>query len=172
MRRLLLVVTFMCLCSTANAALLFSVDGVVNPPDTEVTMMMSDIVTIGIFGDGQSPENTYLMGLTINSPASLDISGAGGNVYWIDEPGLAEMLGLQNPFVGIDLISWPPEPLLGTLVDNIRLHCEGLGDMVLMLFDSGDPPMVMDSQVLHEVPEPMTIALLAVGGLAILKRKH
>lgn len=173
MRKVVAGLAVMLICSTANAALVFSVDGVVDPP--AVRWMPSDIVTMGIVGDGQSPEETYFMGVGIGSAASMDISQAGDNVYWIDEPGAAEAMGLQNPFVGIDLFAGLPpfEPLLGTVVDNILLHCDGQGDMFIYLFSwDFDDPVLMDVQYIYEYPEPATILLLGVGGMAVARSRR
>jgi hypothetical protein len=62
-------------------------------------------------------------------------------------------------------------PLDGKLVDEIIFHCTGGGDTVLTLV-TADLQVVEDIQIIHNIPEPMTIALLALGGLLLRRRKQ
>jgi len=70
----------------------------------------------------------------------------------------------------------------GTLVDGITFHCEGDGDVIVQLTSAGSNNIVspdarllteadLGSIVIHQVPEPMTITLLGLGGLALLRRR-
>ena len=71
------------------------------------------------------------------------------------------------------------------LMDNLVFHCEEDTDVIIQLFagaggvdyDEGggyvDIPVgtLIDSVIVHQVPEPMTIALLGLGGLFLRRRK-
>jgi hypothetical protein len=78
-----------------------------------------------------------------------------------------------------------------TLMDNLVFHCEGEGDVLVELvaldttyyehdeignitgvFQNYDAGMVIDSILIHQIPEPMTLSLLAIGGLALLRRRR
>jgi hypothetical protein len=180
MKKLLVLMMVLAMAGMANAALLLSVDGVVDPPDTQIEIAPSDEVIIDIWGDGLTDPYAFLLGIAAGdgSKGSLDISGATvlypgseAAIMEFDDQGTADMLGLENPFVYIELtdVAIPPAPLDGTLVDGIVFHCEALGDVTLVLLD-GDG-MVMDTQVIHQIPEPMTVALLGLGGLLLRRRK-
>jgi hypothetical protein len=74
------------------------------------------------------------------------------------------------------------------IFDGVMLHCDGEGDVILDLvvvdpagttsyapdfsiinYDNGQ---VLDRLVIHQIPEPMTMALLGIGGLALIRRRR
>jgi hypothetical protein len=181
MKKLLVLMMVLGIAGAANAALLISVDGVVDPPESEIELIESDWVTLDIWGDGQTAPGSFFMGIDVEGPASLDLSQAemlyGGSdalVDWLDYPDIAALLGIQNPLVLASLNDVPPPgdpkaPLEGTLVDGIRLHCDGVGEVTVLLYD-GDG-VLLDKQVIHQIPEPMTLGLLGLGGLFLRRRK-
>jgi hypothetical protein len=178
MKNVFFVLTILVMASAANAAMSISVNGVVNPADTEITLMPSDIAIIDIHGDSGTPIGIFFLGINAGGPGSLDIANATmvyqGNAaaaFDYDDPDVAGMLGIDNPLVGLELSDIAVEPIQfdGLLVDNIAFHCEAIGDVTISLFD-GDG-VLMDSQVIHEVPEPITFALLGLGGLFLRRRK-
>jgi hypothetical protein len=187
MKKLVVLMLVLGICSLTNAGLKISVNGAVDPPDTQVILNESDYATIDIYGlDPAQPMGSFFLGINLvgGQYGSLDISGAtlpyAGNTKSIIplDPDIAAMLGVE---VGgaqielVDLVSPPtvPAPLLGPLVDNIKFHCDGyvppMSDVTLTLFDiEGN---VLDTQVIHQIPEPITIALLGLGGLFLRRRK-
>ena len=178
MKNLLIVFTVLTMASAANAALFISVNGVENPPDTEVTLMPSDVAVIDITGDGQSGPGVYFLGVSAGDPGVLDATNAtvlwtgnAAGVYEYDDSEIAGMLGIDNPLVLLELthVGTIIPPLDGKLVDLIDFHCEAEGDVTLMLFD-GDGNS-LDTQVIHQIPEPITFALLGLGGLFLRRRK-
>jgi len=187
MKKLVVLMLVLGICSLTNAGLKISLNGVVDPPEPTVPLNESDNAIIDIQGlDPAQPMGTFFLGITIASGqyGSLDISAATlpypGNkksIVWGD-PDWAALLGVENPFVAfelVDLVTPPdiPKPLLGLLVDNIKFHCDGYDplapDVTLTLMDIDGA--VLDTQVIHQIPEPITIALLGLGGLFLRRRK-
>ena len=81
-----------------------------------------------------------------------------------------------------------------TLMDGLVFHCEEPTDVVIELVafnrvtyydhDTSVPPgdsvakvlyakdTIIDSIIVHQIPEPMTMSLLGLGGLALLRRRR
>ena len=55
---------------------------------------------------------------------------------------------------------------------EISFHCKAEGDVTINLYDENWTYPVIDAITIHQViPEPMTIALLGLGGLFLRRRK-
>jgi hypothetical protein len=70
----------------------------------------------------------------------------------------------------------------GIAIDHILLHCDSPeGDVIVTIvdwvpagagsLDYGGPVDVIGTVIVHQVPEPMTVALLGLGGLFLLRRR-
>jgi hypothetical protein len=95
---------------------------------------------------------------------------------WLESIGFKNVGGVSNVLLASS--SGTPPPLTGKLVDEIDFHCEAMGDVTLTLVGIYDPGTgeaptltVMDTQIIHQIPEPMTLALLGLGGLFLRRRK-
>jgi len=98
MKKLLALMLVLSVASVANAALLISVGGVVDPPDTSINLMPSDTVTIDIWGDGQTPGSALYL-FTINETSDGTVSG-GTIVY----PGNATYIAPGDDPIDYDWI--------------------------------------------------------------------
>ena len=54
MKKLLAVMLFLSMAAFANATMFITVNGVVNPADSTVTIVPSTTLTIGVWDDGQT----------------------------------------------------------------------------------------------------------------------
>jgi len=180
MKNLLIVFTVLAMASVANAGLLLSVNGVVNPDDSTVEMAMSDHAVIDIHGTNHAPGAFYLgiragdMGALNIDQASIVYAGNATSIISEDDPDIAGFLGIDNPYVLVTLTDVTGDPLQidGLAVDGIDFHCTGdtpENDVLISLFD-GDGNL-LDSQIIHQVPEPITLALMGIGGLFLRRRK-
>ncbi len=170
---LLIIVSIVIFTCEANGELFITVDGVIDPPDSGIMLEPSDEATIGIWSGTESwvPSHQEFY-LQIEGPGSLDISAS--TVY--GDPGVEyeKVLDLGDGLYYVDLcIVIPEDPSIpqGMMVaDFIELHCEGLGDVTL-LFGNTPGGSEFDTQVIHQIPEPMTIVLLGLGGLFLRRRR-
>ena len=176
MKRWLAVAIVLSLAAVADAGLLISVEGQIDPP-YPIVLAPGQTAHIGIYSDG----GLFADGvgyLFVSGPAAADIAGAN---HYVSEELIYYVVG-SGPFqgaVGFDLKDADSEnpPFLpgGTLVDSITLGSNGTGQIELELwFDetsADSPPQLMDTQVFNMVPEPMTIVLLGIGGLFLRRRR-
>ena len=189
MKKLLVVLMVLTIATVANAALVITgaPTGPINP---------SDNVTLGISANQEpSPSNMYLF-LT-NNLGTL----SGGSVLWSDySTALGEMTlhtgagdsvidyinsypeyGSVNQAYYISLVgnTLPALVMDGAVVGDITFHSEAAGEVTLVLgnvVDDGTGVFIMqvfDSQVIQQgnIPEPMTLGLLGLGGLFLRRRK-
>ncbi len=198
MKKLLILVMVLAMASLASATLKISVNGTVDPPDTEVILAPSDHAVIDVWGDGATGAGMFW--LVANGPGTT----VGGSLIYLGSlsslytyaPGTGDGWEDSEPGAGDGIQSWlmslgygqvmgasfmtladgaaPPLPLQGTLVDGIDFHCEAPGDVVLSLIsvDELGAITLFDSQIIHQIPipEPVTIALLGLGGLLLRRR--
>ena len=63
----------------------------------------------------------------------------------------------------------------GTMLFNdIKLTCRGFQNAVVSLYnvsDNFDNLILLDTVFIHQIPEPMTLGLLGIGGLFLRRRK-
>ena len=162
MKKLMILMLVLGLVSTANAALVLSFDGDTN---TEVTTVgPSDYFTIDVYStDGTDGEFwVYLEG---------DISYTGAGTI-ISPPAPSGMAAAEY-FTGL-LSMLLPAPTVGSIGTwwEIEVHCDGpLDGLITLVGPSGYKTETLDTLLIHQTPEPMTIALLGLGGLFLRRRK-
>jgi len=191
MKKLLILMLVLGVASAANATLLISVDGQIDPPDTSITLLPSETVVLDIMGDGgPQPLDAFLV---IQGPGEI----AGYNMLYLGDLSIymeleefaagagmtpEDLLDALDTVYGypgatdLSFMTFADSPggdyptLDGKLVDDIIFHCTGEGDVTLTLTDSAFSE-VFNSVVIHNIPEPMTIALLGLGGLFLRRRR-
>ena len=161
-----------------------------DPVSSEIWLEPSDEMWIDIHGTVTADDPTILY-LVAQGPGTMSggvmtaNAGDGGHYeYHPDDildgeytwgdfmadygyPGVSPMINLLEMWDTTE----PFDDMTGILLDEKLFHCDGLEDVILTLWD-GDVHFgtVYDTLIIHQ-PEPMTIALLGLGGLFLRRRK-
>jgi len=185
MKKLLVLMLVASLCALANGAIMvlqISAGGNPEPVDSEIVLLPSESIMLDVWTpNGYNPGDDEYWGLVISdaSPGSATI--AGGVVHIGPAPDLSWMLnpdqydpffpghgGAYGQIMSSTNVAGP-----GVYFDEIRFHCDGPGDVILQLYSSQEEGVFVleDTVIIHQIPEPATIALLSLGGLLLRKRK-
>ena len=193
MKKLLVLMLVFVIASLANAipgTLQISVDGVVDPPESEIVLEESEHAVIDVHSFNNTAVLDILMFTEGNGVLSLDpgwiIDIAGINETLLDQSANPGVIGwlVSMGYSPTSVIAFTiatatvPIPAVpdGKIVDLIDFHCTGAdlvpyqGETRIVLFDAASQSVV-DTQVIHQIPEPMTIALLGLGGLLLRRRR-
>jgi hypothetical protein len=192
MKKLVVLTLVFGLCSTGNAyTVKISVNGVADPPDTTINLEPSQwaVIDIHVTDNTGWPSSGIVGFVVIQGAGSIVIPEPPELYLWeqstINKVNWPEPYDTYKDYLEpiypdiTDILEFeikdtsPPITLpLGRVIDGLVLHCESyepIGDVTLTLFDVD--LNVLDSQVIHQVPEPMTLALLGLGGLFLRRRK-
>lgn len=166
MKNVLIVFTILAIASTASASLQLSVNGDTAPSEITITAP-SDIVIIDIHGDGTTSSGQEFW-MNITGPTDVDLSGVVSS--WNPIGALVLDLGGGLYFVDLAVVIVPiPAVPEGLVMDGIALHAISEGDVIVTLSDGTFTEM--DRLTIHQIPEPITLALMGIGGLFLRRRK-
>jgi len=188
MKKVLITLLVLGLASVANADLLLAVDGVEAP--AQIMANPGDVINLGVLGTGTNPASVapwvIVQGDLSLSGSNVLYTGALAGYQELEEvatdygmapqelldlfgsdfgyPGVKDagsmIFGDTGTGAGGSLV-----PITGLLVGDIGLGVSGAG--LVSLID--DNFQVVSS--MEVIPEPMTIALLGLGGLFLRRRK-
>jgi hypothetical protein len=178
MKKLVVLLALLAMSQVAGAAIMLTAGGEVTEA---ITLNASDSIMIGFNGDGQDAPGAFFLGVVVDGPGTLDLSAVGsqnigyggnaGNIAAGMDGEIAGMLGIKVPYADIslqDVVTGNPAPLTGVLVKDLAFHCDGAGLVLIRVFDGGGN--LLDTLEISQVPEPMTLGLLGLGGLFLRRR--
>ena len=185
MRKLIILMLVFGISSIASATLQISVNGVPNPVDTEIWLHSSEIAILEVWTDADITPGGGSEGYFALAAKTADATIAGG-ARALADAGLAiydDAVGVggvplpagDNGVFGTIIVSeLPLFAANSTLFDGILFHCDWVpNDVLVTLWYS--PDFVawnpVDTAVIHQIPEPATFLLFALGGL-MLRRKR
>jgi hypothetical protein len=195
MKRILVLMLVLGLASVAYAEIVasleLSINGVKNGAGVlqEITIAPCDTLLIDVYNNSPGPiSDQFWLGIQVGQlPSSADSDkgewyrGSATIPYDVND-GHNRSAGNAATFTdggyGINWFSFdtglygmePGQyPVAGTWFTDI-FHCLGPGYVYINLYDTSGY-ILEDSILVHQIPEPVTLALLGLGGLLLRRRK-
>jgi hypothetical protein len=189
MKKLLVVLMVLSMAAIVNAALVINVNGKTGG----ASIGPNETATISIVASEEpSPSNLYLFvtdgSFGTVSGGSVVFSSAAGEMALHHEGAGDQYVNTVHQYGWLDATqtyyinltaNTNSSVVNGTVVDSVTYRAEIAGDSTIILggiVDDGQGEggylmAVWDTVVIHQVPEPMTMALLGLGGLLLRRRK-
>ena len=187
MKKFLVLLMVLGMVTMANAQLQISVNGDLEPVDSMITVAPSDHLVLDIWNLSQITaglNDNFYWALVVNTDkATIDyLTGVivtQDNGIVLEHGMSAKDMGYPIPegtdgiSGGITLNQLPNIPAGSIIYDLIDFHCVAFGDAIIQLYETPDGSVLtlVDTVIIHQIPEPMTMALLGLGGLFLRRRK-
>ena len=175
MKKLLVLLCVFALATVANATILeLSIDGATNGAGTtaNTTLVVSDEITIDVYcssHDGIAPD--YWLGIEGQNPDTGEWYRSTETLYAAGPQGVVMTNGTIGDAWYYNYVQDPGTDVgeVGKWFDVV-FHCTGEGELLINLYDPSGYN-VIDTIAVTQIPEPMTIALLGLGGLLPRRRR-
>ena len=173
MKNLLLMALVLGIGSLAGAAVSYDLSINDDTEATEISILApSGTATIGVYatyGTEDGPDDFWIGIASVNGDAewlwdTVQTGPGAGSTLDLSDGGYVEYVwgyydGASQPG------SWS-----NGMVMSIDLHCLSQGDVEINLYDASGYN-VIETVTVHQTPEPMSLALLGLGGLFLRRRK-
>ena len=188
MKKLLVVLAVLAMATVANAGLTFTVGGVEAPAGATIANGATEVIGVNAAGEDAdlsmmiifegagaavdaSAATIIDMGFTGGADSNfiMDVSAEPDYVDWAKGFGYDPFAVLYWEIINVAV---PPAAIPdGGIVGAINLSSSAdEGTITVSLFDAASEAEVA-SQAIEQIPEPMTLALLGLGGLFLRRRK-
>jgi hypothetical protein len=175
MKKLLVLLLVLGMASAANATLQISVNGDKEPVSSEIWLEPSQELTLDIWTDAIIEQGVGEGYWALSTGELGSISGGvplGNGTDTTIYAGASSYVPGEGVWGGVGAVNQSSYAAGTVLYDQIIFHCAGEGDAVVTLYwDIFGTDEVIDSVTIHQIPEPMTVALLGLGGLFLLRRR-
>ena len=180
MKKLLIFTLVLGIASVASAALSLQINGNPDPIDSEIILEPSQHAIIDVLGAGLNSTDGYPYVVVVAQVADATIAGGVGVTGTLTAPQGGALLpffpldggmGGVDWFIGDSASQTLPD---GVMIEAIDFHCEwGPNDVIIELWSSPDfvSFTLEDVAIIHQTPEPASLALLGLGGLLLRRRK-
>lgn len=166
MKRVLIISLVLTVTSITNATTVWTITDEPMSPAYEITVSVIDnpqVICLALAVDS----NGILSNFAAGPDAPKDSSSYGtledNTLYWdLSYLGQGEVWGMED-------LDWPGVYNDGDWLTADFVFAPGKTSATISLYWLGDPPIFLTSHVV--VPEPITLSLLALGGLFLRRRK-
>jgi hypothetical protein len=181
MKKLVALMLVFGMVSVASAGLQLSVNGNPDPIDTEIELLPSETLELDIWTDADIGMFAGHLWMCVVKTTQGTITGGAGTITASVVSGPAPSTGVIPP-AGMEgrwgnVFNLESTPIAaGTIiVDSLIFHCEterldAVVELWEVIEDVGTG-VLYDSVIIHQIPEPATMALLSLGGLFLLRRR-
>jgi hypothetical protein len=180
MKKILVLLMVLGMASWAHAGLINVVMSGYDDLDQSDSITASDIVYIEIWLADGATSDGYDLDLHVSGPGVLQEVDGGPTANHQAGIGLWMYSGIAaNGIAQMSEVTFAAFNDQTALIGGLAIHCEGEGDVLVDLTLNGDTRVngvsVAEADLgdlrIVQVPEPMTIALLGLGGLLALRRR-
>jgi len=177
MKKLLVLVLVLGMVTSASATLTLVSSAGDKLDPTGVMFPMTTV--IGIYNDTAAPGQGLITGVAIPAVAPHAMWTGTSHVYQPPSLGGANTYyGVLDPGSGIGVVDlWSSDLAIASvdpygigILADFEFKCTALGDVVVTLYRD-DLVTPINSITIHQVPEPVSMVLLGLGGLLLRRRK-